>query len=154
MGRGPPATQPFTRTPGDRGMSLLTKRIPSAKDMGRVVKERRRIYFSLLALRRAVPPPLFNQLAPGVCPLFYPMVVENKPALLENLRGRGIDAIDFWKYFHPACDASQFPEVAELRRTILEIPCHQDFGPEAMAEIADAVRDALVQTRPQRSRAG
>ena len=147
-------TQHFNRKHVDLGMSPLTKRIAFAQDMAGVVEKRRRNYFYLLARLRDVSPPLFNQLAPGVCPLFYPMVVENKPALLENLRARGIDAIDFWKYFHPACDAAQFPEVAQLRRTILEIPCHQDFGPEAMAEIADAVRDALVQTRPQRSRVG
>ena len=147
-------TQHFNRSHVDLGMSPLTRRIALAQDLASVVEKRRRNYFYLLARLRDVSPPLFNQLAPGVCPLFYPMVVENKPALLENLRGRGIDAIDFWKYFHPACDATQFPEVAQLRRTILEIPCHQDFGPEAMAEIADAVRDALVQTRPQRSRAG
>jgi dTDP-4-amino-4,6-dideoxygalactose transaminase len=147
-------TQHFNRKHVDLGMSALTKRIALAQDLSSIVEKRRRNYFYLLARLRDVSPPLFNQLTPGVCPLFYPMVVENKPAMLENLRARGIDAIDFWKYFHPACDAAQFPEVAELRRTVLEIPCHQDFGPDEMAQIADAVRDALVQTRPQRSRVG
>lgn len=146
-------TQHFNRAHVDLGMSPLTKRIALAQDMEAIVERRRRNYFFLLSRLRDVSPPLFNQLPPGVCPLFYPMVVEDKAEVMARLHARGIDAIDFWRRFHPACDASAFPEVAQLRRSIVEIPCHQDLSPEVMAEVADAVRDALKADRRPRKRA-
>ena len=53
-----------------------------------------------------------------------------------------------------ACDASAFPEVMQLRRSIVEIPCHQDLTPEVMAEVALAVRGALTQDQRTRKHAG
>jgi perosamine synthetase len=55
-----------------------------------------------------------------------------------------VETIDFWQRFHPACDPAQFPEVAKLRRTVLEIPCHQDLGTDQMQAVASAVREALA----------
>jgi hypothetical protein len=101
-----------------------------------------------------VSPPLFNQLPPGVCPLFYPLVVQDKAEVMSKLHEQGIDAIDFWKRFHPACDAAAFPEVLELRRSIVEIPCHQDLSPEVMASVAAAVREAVKMDRRTRKRTG
>ena len=146
-------TQHFNRAHVDLGMSPLTKRIALAQDMEAIVERRRRNYFFLLSRLRDVSPPLFNQLPPGVSPLFYPMVVEEKAEVMARLHAKGIDAIDFWRRFHPACDASAFPEVAQLRRSILEIPCHQDLSQEVMAEVADIVRDALQAERRPRKRA-
>ncbi|WP_171426644.1 DegT/DnrJ/EryC1/StrS family aminotransferase [Corallococcus sp. CA049B] len=146
-------TQHFDRRHVDLGMSPLTKRIALAQDLESIVEARRRNYFLLLGRLRDVSPPLFNQLPAGVSPLFYPMVVQDKELLLAKLREKGIDAIDFWKRFHPACDASEFPEVAQLRRTILEIPCHQDLSPEVMGQVADVVREALKSERRPSKRA-
>jgi hypothetical protein len=81
-------------------------------------------------------------------------VVEDKAEVLARLHARGIEAIDFWRHFHPACDASAFPEVAQLRRSIVEIPCHQDLSPEVMAEVASVVRGALALEHRSRKHAG
>ncbi|MDC0707374.1 DegT/DnrJ/EryC1/StrS family aminotransferase [Stigmatella sp. ncwal1] len=147
-------TQHFNRAHVDLGMSPLTKRIALSQDLEHIVEARRRNYFFLLGRLRDLSPPLFNQLPPGVSPLFYPLVVPNKAEVLERLRARGIDVIDFWKRFHPACDAAEFPEVAQLRRSIVEIPCHQDLTSEVMAEVAGAVREVLTSDRGNRKRTG
>ncbi len=147
-------TQHFNRQHVDLGMSPLTKRIALAQDMEGIVEKRRRNYFFLLGRLRDVSLPLFNQLPPGVCPLFYPLVVHDKAEVMGNLHAQGIDAIDFWKRFHPACDAGAFPEVGQLRRSIIEIPCHQDLTPEVMAEVAAAVREAVKMDRRSRKRVG
>ncbi|WNG37780.1 aminotransferase DegT [Archangium minus] len=147
-------TQHFDRRHVDLGMSPFAKRIAQAQDLEAIVERRRRNYFFLLGRLRDVSAPLFNQLPAGVCPLFYPLVVEDKAEVLARLHSKGIEAIDFWKYFHPACDASAFPEVAQLRRSIVEIPCHQDLSPEVMAEVATVVRGALTQDRRTRKHAG
>ena len=147
-------TQHFNRQHVDLGMSPLTRRIAQAQDLEGIVERRRRNYFFLLGRLRDVSPPLFNQLPPGVSPLFYPLVVRDKAEVMARLHARGIESIDFWRHFHPACDASAFPEVANLRRSIVEIPCHQDLTPEVMAEVALAVRGALTQDRRTRKHAG
>ncbi|QRK07222.1 DegT/DnrJ/EryC1/StrS family aminotransferase [Archangium violaceum] len=147
-------TQHFERRHVDLGMSPFAKRIAQAQDLEAIVERRRRNYFFLLGRLRDVSAPLFNQLPAGVCPLFYPLVVADKAEVLARLHSKGIEAIDFWKHFHPACDASAFPEVAQLRRSIVEIPCHQDLSPEVMAEVATVVRGALTQDRRTRKHAG
>ncbi len=146
-------TQHFNRAHVDLGMSPLTLKIALAQDLPRIVEARRRNYFFLLGRLRDVAPPLFAELPPGVCPLFYPLLVEDKLELMARLRARGIETIDFWRRFHPACDPKEFPEVASLRRRVLEIPCHQDLTPEVMEGIAGAVREALNDRRGRERKA-
>ena len=133
----------FSRAHVNLGMSPLARRIALAQDLDAIVEARRRNFFFLLGRLRSVAPPLAGQLPPGVCPLFYPLVVPEKLELMERLRARGVETIDFWRHFHPACDPGEFPEVAGLRQTVLEVPCHQDLSPELMTLVADEVRAAL-----------
>jgi dTDP-4-amino-4,6-dideoxygalactose transaminase len=127
----------------DLGVSQLMQRIAQAQDMAAIVERRRRNYFYLLGALRAQSPPLFSQLSPGVCPLFYPLLVKEKAQVMARLCQRGVHTVDFWSEGHRACDLGEFPEVAQLRRTVVEVPCHQDLGPEAMSFVADAVKEAL-----------
>lgn len=125
------------------GMSALSRRVTASQDLERVVTLRRRNYHMLLDQLHDVSPPLMGELAPGVCPLFYPLVVEEKAKLMAALEKQRVETVDFWRYFHPACDAAKFPDVAWLRNSVLEIPCHQDMTPETVEFVADRVRDAL-----------
>jgi hypothetical protein len=68
---------------------------------------------------------------------------------MEQLVSRGIEAVDFWREGHPACDLSRFPEVARLRRSVLEVPCHQDLSLETLAVIVDSIREVLA-AKPRR----
>jgi perosamine synthetase len=70
-------------------------------------------------------------------------LVENNRVTMERLLARGIEAVDFWRDFHPACNAREFPEAAKLRSSIVEIPCHQDLSLETMAKIVNVVRDVI-----------
>ncbi|MBI3185662.1 MAG: DegT/DnrJ/EryC1/StrS family aminotransferase [Myxococcales bacterium] len=142
-------TAHFDRAHVDLGMSQLARRIALAQDFRFIVESRRRNYFFLMGRLRDLSPPVHNQLPPGVCPLFYPLVVERKAELLARLRMKGVEAIDFWSRFHPACEAARFPEVAALRRTVVEVPCHQDLDSETMARLALVVREALLASRPR-----
>lgn len=140
-------TMHFNRAHVDMGVSPLTLKIAHALDMADIVEKRRRNYFFLLGRLRDVSTPLFNELPPGVCPLFYPLVVDDKAAVLEKLTAAGISVVDFWRDYHPACDPKEFPEVMRLRNSIVEIPCHQDLDPDVMSRVAQVVRDVLIETR-------
>jgi len=94
----------------------------------------------------------FSNLPAGNVPLFYPLLVENNQATMERLLARGIEAVDFWRDFHPACNSREFPEAAKLRTSIVEIPCHQDLTLKTMAAMVSVVRDVLAtEVKPARA---
>jgi hypothetical protein len=124
------------------GMSDLSELIARRIDHEGVVAARRRNYFLLLGRLRDRAP-VFTELPPGVSPLFFPLSCDDKSAVKARLAARGIETVDFWRTGHPLCPADAFPEVASLRERILEIPCHQDLGPEDLAWVAGCVQEAL-----------
>lgn len=137
-------TMHFNRAHVDLGISPLTLKLAQGMDMQQIVENRRRNYFFLLGRLRDVSAPLFNELGPGVCPLFYPMVVDDKPRVMEELHAAGVHAVDFWRDYHPACNPAEFPEVMKLRSSIVEIPCHQDLDAETMTRVAEVVRNVMT----------
>jgi len=147
-------TMHFDRAHVELGMSPLATRIAGAQPYDEIVERRRRNFFLLLGRLRQVGEPLFHELPAGVCPLFFPLRVTDKPAVLEQLRARGVDAVDFWSEFHPACPASEFPEVAALRRHLVEIPCHQDLEPDTVSRLADIVKRVVGGLPSRRARVG
>jgi hypothetical protein len=136
-------TSTFDLATVDLGMSGLSERIARRVDPAAVVAARRRNYFLLLGKLRERAPPVFAELPAGVCPLFYPLVCEDKAAVRARLLARGVEAIDFWRTGHALCPPGEFPEVDRLRRTVLELPLHQDLGPEEMAHVARCAEEAL-----------
>ncbi len=126
------------------GVSGLTRLILRNVDCEQVVAARRRNWFLLHARLRDRVPAIFSALPPGVCPLFYALPCPDKAAVRERLAARGIETVDFWRDGHASCPADDFPEVAALRRRVLELPIHQDLEPEDVAHLADAVKEALA----------
>lgn len=145
-------TMHFDREHVDLGISPLTLKIAQGLDMQQIVERRRRNYFFLLGRLRDLSAPLFNELPAGVCPLFYPLIVEDKPAVLARLHAAGVHAVDFWRDYHPACDPNEFPDVMRLRNSVVEIPCHQDLEPETMTQVAQVVRQVLMDERKRSPR--
>ncbi len=140
-------TMHFNRAHVDLGMSPLTLKVCRAQDMEKVVELRRRNYFFLLGRLRDVSAPLFNELPPGVCPLFYPLVVEDKAEVLAKLWAAGVGAVDFWRDYHPDCNPADFPETMQIRNQVVEIPCHQDLDAETMDRVAKITRQILTDLR-------
>ncbi len=134
-------TMHFDPAAADVGMSGLTRLILENQDYEHIVEARRRNWFLLFGRLRDVAPPVQLELPRGTCPLFYPLLVDEKAQLARRLAARGIETVEFWNEGHPACDLGQFPEVAILRQRVLELPLHQDLGPEDMAYVASAVEE-------------
>jgi dTDP-4-amino-4,6-dideoxygalactose transaminase len=123
-------------------MSPLSAIVLGDVDYPAVVAARRRNYVLLLGRLRELAPPVFSELPPGVCPLFYPFVTERKLELQRALAARGVETVDFWRTYHPSCPEGTFPEVDLLRRRVLELPVHQDLTPDDMAWVARAVEES------------
>lgn len=127
------------------GISPLSLRIARAHDFADTIALRRHNYRVLHEQLAPVCPPLFESLPDGVCPLFYPLRVKHKAEVLQRLHSGGIEAIDFWRDPHPACDPRSFPESTELRNSIIEIPCHQDISTETLYRMAAVVHHAVCE---------
>ncbi len=86
--------------------------------------------------------PLHSELPEGVCPLLFPILVEDKPAVARLLRSYGIDVLEFWN--HGACRAEAESEAGQregssarfLRAHVLGLPIHQDLMPRHIDYIA------------------
>jgi dTDP-4-amino-4,6-dideoxygalactose transaminase len=136
-------TQNFDVANVDLLMSDASRRIIAAQDLDAVVAARRRNYRHLASLLGSLSPPVFGELAEGVCPLFYPFVTPRKLELWERLRRAGIQSVLFWLGGELGPAPGEFPDVDRLRATVLELPCHQDMTPEKIERVARAVRTAL-----------
>ncbi len=136
-------TMSFDPTWKDLGMSPLSTLVARRLDPAEIVAARRRNYFLLLGRLRDRVPPVFGEVPAGACPLFYPLLCDDKAAVAAKLLARGIETVDFWREGHALCPLGEFPEVASLRRRVLELPVHQDLAPEDMAHIARTVNEAL-----------
>jgi dTDP-4-amino-4,6-dideoxygalactose transaminase len=136
-------TQQFDLSDARLLMSSVSERIIARQDFERVVLTRRRNYLHLESLLRDVAPPVFPQLPDGVCPLFYPFATNFKRELWAKLRSRGIQAVLFWMTHELGPAPGEFPETDKLRKTVLELPCHQDMTPQRIERVAGIVRAAL-----------
>lgn len=136
-------TQQFKLDEVNLLMSGLSRRIAAAQDFAAIVESRRRNYAQLQSLLSDLSPPVLGDLPEGMCPLFYPFATERKHELWSRLRAEGIQSVLFWLGGELGPQVGQFPEVDVLRRTVLELPCHQSLTPQGIERVARTVRKAM-----------
>jgi dTDP-4-amino-4,6-dideoxygalactose transaminase len=136
-------TEHFNRDHLELGIARLALRIALSHDLDRIGKVLRRNYMFLAERLRDISPPIVSSPEPGVAPFFYPLVVDDNKAVVAELNAKGIEAVDFWRGPHAACDVREFPDVAWLRRSIVEVPCHQDISLKTLDRVAGIVRETM-----------
>jgi hypothetical protein len=108
-----------------------------------VIERRRQNYFRLhrrLAGRFDSPLP---ELPKNACPLFYPVMVEDKSKIMKRLAEFGVGSVNLWWDEHPACPTSLSQEVLHLRRHVLELPIHQSLSGEDIDRVAHAFIEVM-----------
>ncbi len=121
------------------GMSSLCDNLLKRFDYAEIRRKRRANFLLMrqrLAGRAALLP---KELGEGTCPLFFPILVPDKPAAALALRRRGIDAVEFWNYGDAGATRAAFPDAWFLRDHLLELPIHQEITPAQVDYIADQV---------------
>lgn len=68
-----------------------------------------------------------RNLPDGVCPLLFPLIVDERDRIYREMKSRGISGHDWWGDFHPAVPWSNFSEVVDLKQNIFGIPVHQSL---------------------------
>ena len=123
--------------------SALTRALMKTAYPDRVISSRRRNYLYLRdRLEGRIESPL-PELPEGVCPLFFPVMVKDKPAVIEQLAARGVGSVNLWWEPHPACPEKMAREVQHLRLGLLELPIHQSLSLEDVDLVADAFLDVI-----------
>ena len=123
----------------DLAMSRLSSRLLAGFDYAGIRQRRVENYRRLSALLNDEVEKVFPTVPDGVCPLFFPVIVEDKHAVAEWLRGRGVDALEFWNDSSEPGGHEMGPDAQFLRRHVLELPIHQDLTPRHIDHIASQV---------------
>jgi dTDP-4-amino-4,6-dideoxygalactose transaminase len=126
----------------DLAMSRVSGRLIARLDYDDIRRRRVANYRHLLDELDSHVRPMFPVLPTGVCPLFFPIIVPDKPAAATALRRRGVDALEFWN--DPVGDGTEMATHARFFRAhVLELPIHQDLSPRHIAHLAKQVNVVL-----------
>lgn len=132
-------SQDFDLTKANLAMSPIVHLLLRNQRYAEIVERRRHNFNLLLDRLQKFTRPIFDHLPDGVCPLFYPLQVRDKQMIMDSLLARGIETVNFWSASHRILPEGLYPEVDHLRRSIVELPCHQDVSSDTMMRIADEI---------------
>jgi dTDP-4-amino-4,6-dideoxygalactose transaminase len=123
----------------DLAMSSLSRRLLAGFDYAEIRTRRVENYRRLSALLDRPGTRVFPDIPDGVCPLFFPILVADKRDAAEQLRARGVDALEFWNESSEPGGLEMGPDARFLRRHVLELPIHQDLAARHIDHIARQV---------------
>jgi dTDP-4-amino-4,6-dideoxygalactose transaminase len=86
---------------------------------------------------------LYPELPSGVCPLNFPIIIENRDIVRLELYKRGIDADAFGKCYHIDFPLHDYPDSCFLKSHLLSLPIHQNLDAKHMKYIADTLTNIL-----------
>jgi dTDP-4-amino-4,6-dideoxygalactose transaminase len=118
------------------GMSPISNTVLKGLDYFSIREKRRENYMFLLDRLRSRVKMLREDLDEGVCPLFFPILVDDKRAAAKALWAKNIGAVEFW---NDKLNYDIGPEAEFLRAHVLELPIHQGVSSSQAEYICDQV---------------
>ena len=120
-------------------MSSISQTVMGGLEYDQIRRKRRENFLLMQHRLEGRVTMLRNDLKEGVCPLFFPILVEDKHAAARALWQRGIGAVEFWNEGDPQADGQSGSDARYLRAHVLELPIHQDVTPSQVEYIAEQV---------------
>ena len=124
-------------------MSLFSHWIVNASNPKLIIEKHRYNYEFLNDKLKNFVQPVFDHLPNGVCPLFYAFMVNDNKVVEEALRRKGIEAWAWWYWTHPYLVGKTPPEVEEMRKRIIIVPCHEGLSQNSLERIANEIISVL-----------
>lgn len=104
------------------------------------IRRKRIAHFRYLAARlEGRVTAVHDRVPDGVCPLFFPILVDDKAATARQLHERGIAGLQFWNYGAEGTAADESADVRYLRSHVLALPIHQDLSTRQLDYMAEHV---------------
>ena len=123
----------------DRNMSVWTSRLMRGIDVSEVRRRRRRNFLRMCDSLSRQPglQSLYPQLPAGVCPLVFPVLVDNPRQVAGRLQQASIPAIAWWSGYQQGCNEwDHFSDACYLKDHLLALPIHQQLDVSAIDYIA------------------
>lgn len=127
------------------GISRVTARALGSFDVESTIRARRANYQDYLIRLAGLPGVtlLYPVLPEHACPLYMPILVEDRDALSAALTAQGISAPPWWAGFDQAVDFAGFPDACYLKNHVLALPLHQTMGPAHIAHVVARLSAAM-----------
>jgi len=125
------------------GIPPVSRRMILGADEREIVRCRRSHFEALLRAARGAAhvTPLFESLPDGVCPLFFPVLVEDSRQFSSYMESRGINAPRIWNRCHPHFRQQEFPDAAFLKSHVVALPVHQHLRRSDLDLIGDTLME-------------
>jgi dTDP-4-amino-4,6-dideoxygalactose transaminase len=123
----------------DLSMSPICRSLLDRFDYESILRIRRSNYQRMYERLVGKADSLCGELDDGVCPLFFPILVPNKPAAAQALSRLGIEATELWNYGDPQVPDDISADAEFLRRHVLELPIHQGVSEVQVDYMAEQV---------------
>lgn len=129
----------------NRSMSLISRWLLGRIDFSMVIEKRRNNYQRLLSLvlSNSKVAPMFKELPPGICPLVFPVIVQDRDRICSELNKQHIHAIPWWAGYHRDLSWNGFDEARFLKDHVLALPIHQDLTEEEINYIGNRFLAAI-----------
>jgi dTDP-4-amino-4,6-dideoxygalactose transaminase len=131
----------FAQSDVDLAMSPVSTHLLRRLDYDAIRRTRVRNFRYLAAQLNGHASVLRRDLADGVCPLFFPLLVPEKRTAADRLRQRGIEPLEFWNEGADESDRTASPTSRFLRRHVLGLPVHQDLTTHHLDHMVHHVAD-------------
>jgi len=127
-------------------MSSISDRVMGSLDFQAIRARRRDNFLHLRERLQGRVRMVREDLAEGICPLFFPILVRHKHAAAQALQSRGVGAVEFWndRQDNPIIG----PDARYLRAHVLELPIHQGVDAPQVEYIADQVVELNLEAAP------
>jgi perosamine synthetase len=141
--------QPADLDAAARSPSRLTAAAVTRVD-GDAIRARRRTNYEALRDELAdltLEP--FRELPGGTCPLYFPVLAEDRSGAIARLLDYGVRALEVWPVPHPVLDRERFAELEPVRHGLLSLPVHQAMEEHHVEVVLEAAKAVLhTSTRP------
>jgi dTDP-4-amino-4,6-dideoxygalactose transaminase len=132
--------QPADLDAAARSPSRLTAAAVVRVDGDDIRARRRANYLALRDELAELAPEPFRELAPGTCPLYFPVLAEDRGPAIAALLHRGVRALEVWPVPHPILDRDRFAELEPARRGLLALPVHQAMRGDHVDAVLSAAK--------------
>ena len=124
------------------GISGVSQKILNSVSPHLIVSKRRENFKFLLSSIKGISQlrPIFNELPTGVCPLVFPVLVEDRESLRVQFRKKDIALGRWWQFFHEQVPWENFPEAVRLKNHLVSIPVHQDVSIPLLEKLVEELR--------------
>ncbi len=127
-------------------MCSLSKFILNHSNSKRIIEQRRKNFSFLLKKFKNSKKvrPIFDELPEGVCPLSFPVLIENRDENRKRLWEQGVETDLHWNKLLPKqLDRKKFKDTFYIAKRELSLPVHQDLKEKQMKYIVDSVNKII-----------